>query len=123
MTLKLHHIFVCTSEGAPEAEALLDVGLIEGSPNIHPGQGTANRRFFFERGFLELLWVHDKPEAQAPLTAPTKLWDRWVERGRTANPFGICFSSSKGIESFQPAVRFLGVSASLPIRGSLHSVR
>ena len=102
MTLKLHHIFVCTSAGAPEAEALLDVGLIEGSPNIHPGQGTANRRFFFERGFLELLWVHDEPEAQAPLTAPTKLWDRWVERGRTANPFGICFSSSKGIESSLP---------------------
>ena len=102
MTLHLHHIFVCTSEGGPEAEALLDVGLVEGSPNIHPGQGTANRRFFFESGFLELIWVHDEREAQSSLTAPTKLWDRWAERGRTANPFGICFSSSQGVDSNLP---------------------
>jgi hypothetical protein len=102
MALHLHHIFVCTSPGAPEAEALLDAGLVEGSPNTHPGQGTANRRFFFESGFLELLWVHDEREAQSTLTAPTRLWERWTDRGRTANPFGICFSSSHGIDSILP---------------------
>ena len=102
MALHLHHAFVCTSLGAPEAEGLLDAGLVEGSPNTHPGQGTANRRFFFERGFLELIWVHDEREAQSPLTAPTKLWDRWAERGRTANPFGICLSSPDGADSILP---------------------
>lgn len=102
MTLKLHHLFVCTSVGAPEAEDLLDAGLVEGSPNTHPGQGTANRRFFFESGFLELLWVHDESEAQSTLTAPGKLWDRWVERGRSANPFGICLSSREGAEPVLP---------------------
>ena len=102
MTLHLHHLFVCTSVGAPEAEDLLDAGLVEGSPNTHPGQGTANRRFFFESGFLELLWVHDEREAQSTLTAPTKLWDRWAERGRTANPFGICFSSPEGADPILP---------------------
>lgn len=98
MTLNLHHIFVCTSVGAPEAQTLLDAGLVEGSGNIHPGQGTANRRFFFDRGYLELLWVHDKVEARAELTAPTRLWDRWVERGQTTNPFGLCLSSSSGLD-------------------------
>ena len=102
MALRLHHIFVCTSPGAPEAEALLDAGLVEGSPNTHPGQGTANRRFFFESGFLELLWVYDEREAQSALAAPTKLWDRWVERGKFANPFGICFSSTQGVNSTLP---------------------
>lgn len=102
MTLHLHHVFVCTSVGAPEAEALLDAGLVEGSPNTHPGQGTANRRFFFESGFLELIWVHDEREARLPLTAPTKLWDRWAERGRAANPFGLCFSSAEGADSILP---------------------
>ncbi len=102
MSLHLHHIFICTSAGAPEAQALLDAGLVEGSPNIHPGQGTANRRFFFKSGFLELLWVHDEREAQSALTAPTKLWDRWAGRGRTANPFGICLSSSQGVDSVLP---------------------
>ena len=53
---------------------LLAAGLAEGSPNTHPGQGTANRRFFFESGFLELLYVHDELEAQSDLSAPTQLW-------------------------------------------------
>ena len=102
MALHVHHVFICTPVGAPEAEGLLDVGLVEGSPNTHPGQGTANRRFFFERGFLELLWVHDEREAQSPLVAPTKLWDRWAARGRAANPFGICLSSAEGVDSNLP---------------------
>ena len=102
MALHLHHVYVCTSVGAPEAKDLLDAGLVEGSPNTHLGQGTANRRFFFESGFLELLWVHDEREAQSTLTAPTGLWDRWAERGRAANPFGLCFSSSDGADSILP---------------------
>ena len=93
MTLNIDHIFVCSAFGAPEAEALLDAGFVEGSSNIHPGQGTSNRRFFFEHGFLELLWVHDEDEARSALTAQTRLWERWSQRGRPANPFGICFSS------------------------------
>jgi hypothetical protein len=93
---------VHTSVGAPEAEALLSAGLVEGTSNIHPGQGTANRRFFFESGFLELIWVHDEREAQSPLAAPTKLWDRWVARGRSANPFGLCFSSAEDADTNLP---------------------
>lgn len=102
MALHLHHVFVCTSVSAPEAKDLLDAGLVEGSPNTHLGQGTANRRFFFDSGFLELLWVYDEREAKSPLTAPTKLWDRWAERGRATNPFGICFSSRDGAGSVLP---------------------
>jgi len=93
MTLGLDHIFVCTAPGAPETEALLDTGFVEGTSNIHPGQGTSNRRFFFAHGFLELLWVHDEAEARSALSAPTRLWQRWSQRGTDANPFGICFSS------------------------------
>jgi hypothetical protein len=100
--LRLHHVFVCTTLGAPEARDLLQAGLVEGSPNTHPGQGTANRRFFFESGFLELFWVHDEREAQSPLVAPTKLWERWAGRGGAANPFGICFSSAEGVDSKLP---------------------
>lgn len=107
MTLHVHHVFVCTSVGAPEAETLLSAGLVEGSANTHPGQGTANRRFFFESGFLELLWVHDEREAQSAPTAPTRLWDRWAERGKTASPFGICFSSSRGADSILPFVSWV----------------
>jgi hypothetical protein len=101
-SFQLHHVFVCASVGAADARALLEAGLVEGSPNTHPGQGTANRRFFFDSGFLELLWVHDAREAQSALTAPTQLWDRWAGRGKTTNPFGLCFSSAEGVDSTLP---------------------
>lgn len=102
MALHLHHVFICTSLGAPEAQELLDAGLVEGSSNTHVGQGTANRRFFFESGFLELIWVHDEREARSELVAPTKLWDRCSERGKAANPYGLCFSSVDGADSMLP---------------------
>jgi hypothetical protein len=40
---------------APEAERIAAFGLCEGPSNVHPGQGTANRRFFFRNAMLELL--------------------------------------------------------------------
>jgi len=44
---EVDHLFVCANLGAPEADSLIAFGLTEGAPNVHPGQGTANRRFFF----------------------------------------------------------------------------
>ena len=90
MALFLDHLVVCTSAGAPEAEALTAAGLSEGPGNDHPGQGTACRRFGFRNAYLELLWVHDEAEARGPVTAPLRLWERWRGRadGHTC-PFGI----------------------------------
>jgi hypothetical protein len=76
MTIELDHVFVCTAVGATEADRLLDSGLTEGTLNSHPGEGTANRRFFFCDAMLELLRVHDEREARSPLVAPSRLWDR-----------------------------------------------
>lgn len=93
MHFELDHIFIWTTPQAPAADRLIDFGLTEGEPNIHPGQGTANRRFFFHNAMLELLWVHDAQEAQNDLTAPTRLYERWAGR-HTACPFGLCLRPS-----------------------------
>jgi len=91
MTLELDHVFICCAPGAPEADALVRLGLNEGSPNTHPGQGTANRRFFFGNAFLELLWVSEPVEARSEQTRRTKLWERWSQRTSSACPFGVVF--------------------------------
>ena len=75
--------------GAPEAAALSRLGVREGSPNTHPGQGTANRRYFFQNAYLELLWVQDAAEAQREPVRHTRLWDRWLRRQAGACPFGV----------------------------------
>jgi Glyoxalase-like domain len=89
MAIELDHVFICVAQGAPEAEYLVEFGLCEGAPNVHPGQGTANRRFFFQNAMLELLWVEDPQEAQSSQTSPTLLWERWSNRQSGACPFGI----------------------------------
>jgi hypothetical protein len=89
MASELDHVFICVSRGAPEAEHLVQFGLREGQSNTHPGQGTANRRFFFRNAMLELLWVEDPREAQSEGTAVTRLWERWSNRQSGACPFGI----------------------------------
>src|SRR5262245_53092631 len=99
---QLDHIFICTAVGAPEAERLVEFGLAEGSSNVHPGQGTANRRFFFRNGALELLWVADSIEAQSAATQPTHLWERWAGRDDRACPFGFCFRPKTSDTKGQP---------------------
>jgi Glyoxalase-like domain len=94
MTIEFDHLFICTDIGAPEADRLIEFGLVEGSSNTHPGQGTANRRFFFHNAMLELLWVHDPQEAQSESIRQTRLCDRWENRQTTACPFGIILRST-----------------------------
>jgi hypothetical protein len=91
MAAELDHLFICVSRGAAEASALAAFGLNEGKPNVHPGQGTACRRFFFRNGYIELLWVSNEAEAQSEAIRPTHLWERWVGRGSGSCPFGIGF--------------------------------
>jgi hypothetical protein len=97
MSLAIDHVFVCTAHGAPEAERLAAAGFAEGAPNVHPGQGTACRRFFFRNAYLELLWIDDPEAARDARTAPTRLWERWSGRsdGWTC-PFGVAVRTPAG---------------------------
>jgi hypothetical protein len=92
LAVEVDHVFVCTPRGAPQAQRLIDVGLLEGSRNHHPGQGTANRRFYFANAMLELLWVEDAAEAQSGAQPARRmhLWERWSGRDSGACPFGVC---------------------------------
>jgi hypothetical protein len=85
------HAFIGCSTGAPQGVALLRLGLVEGSANTHPGQGTANRRFFFENFMLELVWVTDSAEVQNERTRRTRLWERCERQDGQVSPFGIIF--------------------------------
>jgi hypothetical protein len=97
MTFEIDHLFIWTDVGAGEADRLISLGLTEGTSNIHPGQGTTNRRFFFHNAMLELLWVHDRAEAQSDLIRPTRLWDRWQNRHDGVCPFGVCLRPAPGV--------------------------
>ncbi|MEM8857982.1 MAG: VOC family protein [Chloroflexota bacterium] len=97
--MELDHIFICVSDKAPQGEAVKAIGLVEGSQNVHPGQGTANRRFFFHNAFLELLFLTDAAEAKSKLTQPTKLYERITAADQSISPFGICFRPSESSET------------------------
>src|SRR6188768_212035 len=96
---EIDHIMVFCDAGAPEADALVTRGLHEGPRNSHPGQGTANRRFFFRNAYLELVWVENFVEAQSPEVRPTQLFERWQKRAGDACPFGLVFRPGKSSPS------------------------
>jgi len=91
MAFEFDHVFICTSCGGTEASGLASFGLTEGPPNVHPGQGTACRRFFFANGYLELLWISNAEEAQSGTIRPTHLWERWKGRASGVCPVGLGF--------------------------------
>ncbi len=95
--MELDHVFICVSPGAPEAETLIEFGFTEGLSNHHPGQGTANRRFFFKNAFLELIYLTDKIEATSEATRRTGLFERITDS--KASPFGFCFRATKPNET------------------------
>jgi hypothetical protein len=102
--VEVDHVFVGASVGAPEAQRLIDLGVVEGSSLRHPGQGTANRRFFFANSMLELIWVEDEREARSDLEPARRLhlWERWSGRDGAACPFGVCLRPAAGQSDVAP---------------------
>ncbi|MEM6686017.1 MAG: hypothetical protein AAF617_09565 [Bacteroidota bacterium] len=104
------HIYIFSTQKGNEAENLIRFGCTEGSSRIHLGQGTENRKFYFENFFLEILWVRDATEIQSKVTAPTKLWERSQFSENNHSPFGLCFVNSASTDdlfadaqTYQPA--------------------
>ena len=89
MGFEVDHVFVAASRGAPEAEGLVRAGFAEGPANVHPGQGTACRRFFFENAYLELIWLEDPAEISSRVVARTGLGERAAAESE-ASHVGIC---------------------------------
>jgi hypothetical protein len=96
-----HFVLVCDA-GAPQAEALTALGLVEGSGNVHTGQGTANRRFFFDNAYLELVWVDNLEESRQEPAFRTRLWERWLRRHDGGCPFGIALRPEDPADAEEP---------------------
>lgn len=94
--LEFDHLFIFTPPGAPAAEQLLALGLLEGTANTHPGQGTTNRRIFFHNVMLEFLWVENEAEVRSPPIQPTRLWERSRHQDTGYSPFGLGFRPAAG---------------------------
>lgn len=46
--MQIDHIFIFTETPDAAAEELAALSLIDGSNRVHTGQGTANRKFYFD---------------------------------------------------------------------------
>jgi len=97
MSFELDHVFVAASKGAPEAMGLVKAGFAEGSSNVHLGQGTACRRFFFENAYLELIWLEDFAEASSQEVGRTGLRER-AAAGSSASHVGICLRARDPVD-------------------------
>lgn len=104
--MQVDHIFVFSSQGH-EADELVNFGLIEGSGRIHPGLGTANRRFFFDDFYLEILWVENESESKSKNTSLLNIWERSNFSNNNYSPYGLCFKNTASSDSlFIKALKF-----------------
>jgi len=92
--MNIHHIFIFTDHSENAAEQLIKFGFTEGSSRIHTGQGTSNRKFYFDNFFLEIIWKHNEDEINSDLTKPTGLWQRANFKANDFSPFGLCLVNS-----------------------------
>lgn len=98
--MEIDHIVICIEAPELMAQILKDFGLTEGEPNSHIGQGTANKRFFFDDFFIELLYINDEDALKSAATAPTQLYERFTNETGDASPFGVIFRP--GNNKFSP---------------------
>ena len=101
------HIFIFTDDNGKVADQLVKFGLTEGSNRVHVGQGTTNRKFYFDNFFLEILWVHDTNEIESEKIKPIGLWQRAEFKINSFSPFGLCIiNTSKTDELFENAFKY-----------------
>ena len=104
--MDIDHIFIFTNDNGKIADELVQFGLTEGSSRVHVGQGTINRKFYFDNFFLEILWVHNEEELKSDITKPTGLWQR-ADFNSTNSPFGLCIVNTDETESlFENAYKY-----------------
>lgn len=97
--MQFDHLFITfayKADAHKAAKRLTQAGFTQGTGNIHAGQGTANSRFFFVNGFIELLYPNSaltenalKAEFLSDTTKPTHLYERLYGLN-DASPFGVC---------------------------------
>ncbi len=94
--MKLDHLFVGTNDVVAAADVMSSCGFVEGSSNQHPGQGTANRRYFFSNAMVELLYVDDGVDSGHPQNHLLNLEARCQASldDRSISKLGVCFRPS-----------------------------
>jgi hypothetical protein len=98
--MEADHIFIFTDDDGKVADQLIEFGLTEGSNRVHVGQGTTNRKFYFDNFFLEVLWVHDTNEIKSEKIKPIGLWQRGDFKINNFSPFGLCIVNTSETDEF-----------------------
>lgn len=99
MALQIDHIFIVSTQAGAEADELVRFGLTEGSSRRHPGQGTQNRKFYFENFFLEILFIVDAEELSRPAIETSGLTRRMHFQQTGLAPFGLCLINTPDTDS------------------------
>ncbi len=114
MSIRIDHVLIFDDPGGPAAARLEAFGLTRGGSWTHPGQGTANHCYFFDNGYLELVWIADRVEAAAPVVRPLGLAERAGWRTDGTSPFGIALAMADGDRTPPPFPTFTYRAPYLP---------
>ncbi|NRA67017.1 MAG: VOC family protein [Pseudobacteriovorax sp.] len=101
--MEIDHYFIATSNPDSLAESLIQAGFHEGRNNTHPGQGTANRCFFFQQTYLEILFPTNEKVKNPEVDTLLHLGQRIASK---ACPFGLCLRNKPNDSMTRPPFPF-----------------
>jgi hypothetical protein len=123
VNLELDHLIVFTDPAAPVVDRLEQAGFRAGSPNDHPGQGTANRRVYFANAYLEFIFVTDPNTLASPLVVPTGLGPRFEGGCPLGTMLRSVTGGSPGFPTWQYRPPYLPESTSILMATSSYEAR
>lgn len=97
--MEVDHILICVPNKADIADALVNAGFAEGAGNNHPGQGTANRRFFLNNAYLEFLYLEENRVLTPANQDKLDILRRFNRPDHCNSPFGVGFRPSASNEN------------------------
>jgi|TARA_R110002050_G_scaffold295192_1_gene453744 hypothetical protein len=105
--MDIHHLFIFTNNIDDLIQELLTLGFKEGSNRVHKGQGTSNRKIYFENFFIELIYISNEQEIKKDICINSGLTRRAYYKQNQASPFGICLFDKKKFENlFKNAYKY-----------------
>ncbi|NEN87847.1 MAG: VOC family protein [Okeania sp. SIO3H1] len=120
--LEVDHIFRIVEDDADAINQISSLGFSPSEIREHTEQGTSSRFIFFEKNYLELIYLRSREESQNNFVKFHQRVDNF--RNKSGSPYGIAFRGKlseiekKDFELYQPKYNLSGKSFTIYMHSS-----
>ena len=120
--LEVDHIFIIVEDDADGINEISSLGFSASEVRNHTAQGTSSRFIFFEKNYLELIYLRSRKESQNNFVKFHERVDNF--RNKSGSPYGIGFRGKlseiekNNFEFYEPKYNLSGKNFTIYMHGS-----